>query len=158
MAKDIKVVWDNVLLQGDVSLNIGDLETDETFETAVLMSLFTHRRVDSDEELLDDPNDRKGWWGDQYAEIDTDEIGSKLWLLARAKTEEKTLEKAKQYAYEALEWMLEDGVASEIIVVVERQGKPGNDRLAFKVQIFKEYDGDVAEEYNFVWNKQFGLT
>ena len=84
MARDVKVVWDNKLQTGDVQQNNGDLLTDEAMETAVLMSLFTNRRASLDE--VDDPDDRQGWWGDQVAEIKDDQIGSKLWLLRRAKS------------------------------------------------------------------------
>lgn len=158
MANDIKMKWDNDLMEADVVLSIGDLEREEGLETAVIMSLFTNGRVDIDEKLLADKNNREGWWGDQYADVETDRIGSKLWLLLRSTTTEETLEKAKIYAYEALEWMIEDGVASEIKVEVERQEDPGEDRLAFKLKVYKDYGDMVAEEFSIVWNKQFGLN
>ena len=55
-----------------------DVAIDDGFNTAVYISLFTDQRVD-DESLLDDKNDRRGYWADVF---DEKPMGSKLWLLA----------------------------------------------------------------------------
>lgn len=161
MASDIKILWDSDLVEGDIKLEDEDLVREEGLETSVIMSLFTDRRA-QDDDILDDPDDKRGWWGDRLENEGDDiedyhQIGSRLWVIERASTTNANLQKAKIFIEEALEWMIEDGVASTIEVEVERQGRPENAILAFKVIITKS-DG-IIEEYTYddVWNSQFGL-
>ena len=87
---------------------------------AVVISLFTWGRANDDDELPG--TERMGWWGDTYPAEAGDRIGSRLWLLARSAITDKTPGQARAYAEEALQWLVDDGVASEVIVVAERQG------------------------------------
>ncbi|WP_082061924.1 MULTISPECIES: phage GP46 family protein [Xanthomonas] len=88
---------------------------------AVLISLFTWRRANADDTLPDPRGFRMGWWGDTYPVVANDRIGSRLWLLARAKLTPSTVQRAQDYAEEALQWLIEDGVAARIAVRAERQ-------------------------------------
>jgi phage gp46-like protein len=99
---------------------------------AVIISLFTHRRARADDPLPSD--DMQGWWGDTFAPVPNDQIGSRLWLLSRSKLTIETAERAREYALEALQWLLDDGVAARVEVQATRQGL---DALALNVQIFK---------------------
>lgn len=148
---DIRIIWDVGLMKGDFVFDDAaqDLESDNGLETAVIISLFTDRRAKVDD-ILPDPNnlDRRGWWGDLASpDVEGDQIGSRLWLLNREKTLESVLVRAKEYAEESLQWFLEDGAAKKIEVETERQGTPGNDRLAIGGRIFKP-DGTVFP-FNF---------
>lgn len=96
------------------------VETAEPLVRAVIISLFTWRRAEPDDVLPG--SQRFGWWGDAYAEILGDRIGSRLWLLSRSPITPVVLSDAKQYATESLLWMLEDEVLRGIEVVVERIG------------------------------------
>lgn len=87
---------------------------------SVIISLFTWRRANADDVLPSD--ERMGWWGDVFPSQPNDRIGSRLWLLSRAKLTEQTVIQAREYAQEALQWLIDDGVASRIDVVSERQG------------------------------------
>lgn len=89
---------------------------------AVLISLFTWRRANPDDTLPDPHGFRMGWWGDTYPAMANDRIGSRLWLLARAKLTPTTVQRAQDYAGEALQWLIDDGVAARIAVRAERQG------------------------------------
>ncbi|UCF26184.1 MAG: phage GP46 family protein [Ralstonia sp.] len=89
---------------------------------AVLISLFTWRRANADDTLPDPKGFRMGWWGDSYPAVANDRIGSRLWLLARAKLTLTTVQRAQDYAEEALQWLIDDGVAARIAVRAERQG------------------------------------
>jgi phage gp46-like protein len=89
---------------------------------AVLISLFTWRRANADDTLPDPKGFRMGWWGDSYPVLANDRIGSRLWLLARAKLTPTTVQRAQDYAEEALQWLIDDGVAARIAVRAERQG------------------------------------
>lgn len=110
---------------------------------AVLISLFTWRRANPDDELPAEA--RQGWWGDSYPVEPNDRIGSRLWLLSRSKLTSDTARRAREYAEEALQWLLDDGVAARIEVEAERQGL---DRLALVCRIFKT-DGRLAADVRF---------
>jgi len=159
MSNDIKISWDSDLIEGDFSFSesIQDLESDAGLETAVIISLFTDRRAAEDDILPDLNNlDKRGWWGDLVqTEVEGDQIGSRLWLLSRReKTEQEVLLKAKRYAEEALQWMIEDKVAIKINVIAERTGMVGNDILALLVQIYKIDGSDIAFKYEAQWDSQ----
>jgi len=157
MPKDIRISLDPVFLEGDFGFDESaqDLETDEGLETSVIISLFTDKRAEKDDILPDESNlDRRGWWGDLISNFENDQIGSKLWLLNREKTETTVLVRAKKYVEEALQWMIDDGVAMKIETDVERQGNPGNDVLAIKVRIHRGIKSTVLLQYELQWNAQ----
>ena len=108
------------------------LQSTEPLVRAVTISLFTWRRAQPDDDLPG--TERMGWWGDSYPPVEGDRIGSRLWLLARAKLLPDTPAKAKEYAEEALQWLLDDGVAAKVDVQAERQGL---ETLALRVVIYK---------------------
>lgn len=113
---DARLVFDPQTFTFDLGLSGTDLEGDEGLASAVLLSLFTDRRA-----LDDDPipagDDPRGWWGDTGATVAGDQLGSRLWLLWREKQTPETLRRAESYAAEALQWLLDDGVASAVTVV-----------------------------------------
>jgi len=153
MATDIKISWDTNLMEGDFGFEGNDLEHDNGLETAVLISLFSDRRANDDDELPDPSRGKRGWWGDLVSGIENDLIGSKLWLLERNKTTEETLVKAKQYILESLRWMIEDGITRKIEVEVERQGTVINPVLTFLVKIFRD-----NTTLNISFNEQWEAT
>jgi len=100
----------------DIFTDGADLKKEEGLRSAVIVSLFTDRRADADDEIPDGTNDRRGTWSDAFAETPGDIQGSKLWLLDRSKATQQTLDRAKDYATEALQWFISDGVASSLQV------------------------------------------
>ena len=107
-------------IQFDWNVVSGSLEADDGLQTAIVISLFTDRRADpSDLPANASGADRRGWWGDSFADVEGDRIGSRLWLLARAKKTQATLLRARDYTKEALQWLIEDGVAREVNVATE---------------------------------------
>lgn len=114
---------------------------------AVIVSLFTWRRANPDDDLPADL--RMGWWGDSFPTIPNDRIGSRLWLLSRSTLTPETVAKAKEYAEEALQWLIDDGVAARVDVQTERQGLS---TLAIGCRIYKS-DGTVPLDVRFtdVW-------
>ncbi|MFZ5539471.1 MAG: phage GP46 family protein [Pseudomonadota bacterium] len=113
---DLRTRFDNEHGEGDWLLAAPGLATDEGLETAVIISLFTDRRADPSDEIPDGTQDRRGWFGDAYADVPGDRIGSRLWLLSRAKQTAETLQRARDYAREALAWLIEDGIARAVEV------------------------------------------
>jgi phage gp46-like protein len=132
------------------SLQLG-LNSPEPLVRAVLISLLTWRRANKDDALPDPgPNaPRMGWWGDSFPAVPNDRIGSRLWLLSRAKLLPETVALAKEYAEEALRWLVDDGVAARVEVKAERQGLQ---TLALGCRIYKS-DGTAPLDVRFtdVW-------
>ena len=118
---------------------------DDDLTRAVINSLFCWRRANDDDEL---PGaSRYGWWGDTFAV--NDKFGSRLWLLSRAKLTEQTALRAKEYAEEALQWLIEDGVAAEVVVNVE---KATTERLDLSVEITKPNDTTASLRFQNMWS------
>jgi phage gp46-like protein len=149
---DIKMVYDAAQGHGDLVVQDRDLERDPGLETAVIVSLFSNRRAGDGDALPDPAGSSEGWWADALNE-DGDQIGSKLWLIGREKMVPATLvPRAQQYAKEALEWMLTDGVAGEIIAVASRY-----DRKTLKLDITivrPEIERAEFFTYYFNWVEQ----
>ena len=112
---------------------------EDLLRRAVTISLFTWRRAGPDD-VVDD-SDRKGWWGDCVPSVAGDQVGSRLWLLARRTLTPDTLKDAKAYAEEALAWLLDDQIVTAVTVTAERQG---NDRLNLRVRL-TEQNGETLE-------------
>lgn len=104
---------------GEWELSGPSLAEDDGLETAVVISLFTDRVTEADAALASELYVRRGWWGDAYAEVPGDAIGSRLWLLSRSKQTNTVLRQAEQYAAEALQWLVDDGVARSVEVAAE---------------------------------------
>lgn len=117
---DIALIWDPVRGRADMAMAGPDLATDAGLETAVIVSLFTDRLAAEGDAIPDGTADRRGWWGDMPIDATAqgvtppDLIGSRLWLLDRALQTQQTLQLAETYAKEALQWMLDDGVAGSV--------------------------------------------
>lgn len=126
----------------DIGIRDNDIEVDDTLKTAVIVSLFTDRRV-SAEELPPEDSDRAGWWADA---VEDDFIGSKLWLLRREKITSQLLVRAREYCEEALRWLIEDGIASRVAVATARTGTYS---IGIGIEIEKP-DG-VSSRYDFLW-------
>lgn len=151
MPTDIELTWDTELQGCKMSFAANDVVTSSSLLTAVLVSLFTDARAADDDPLPDPRNDdRRGWWGDATnTALPTDSVGSKLWLLEREKNTVDAVKRGKTYVQEALAWLVSEGVAKSVDVIVEAQplGNSGTIMLAFKAEITKP-DG-VNETFKF---------
>ncbi|MFZ5746349.1 MAG: phage GP46 family protein [Pseudomonadota bacterium] len=145
---DIALTFDDDLQAIDLAVEGGDLATDEGLRTAILVSLFTDARA-STEDILPQPGaDRRGWWGDALAEIDGDEIGSKLWLVDREKITADAITRAREYAVAATAWLVDDKVASRIEVDAEAI-RPQT--MALTIWVYRP-TGPARQRYDFVWD------
>lgn len=119
---------------------------------AVIISLFTWGRARPDDDL---PGaDRMGWWGDSFPAVAGDRIGSRLWLLARSKITSSTVARAKEYAQEALAWLVDDGVASEVIVQAERGDLS---QISLWCQIVRGNNPRLDIRFNDAWSFLNGI-
>jgi phage gp46-like protein len=108
---DITTVWDQT--NGDWAMAGADLLAGDDLTTAVLISLFTDQTATPDDPVLDASGDPRGWWGDLGAD---QPIGSKLWLYDRSKQTSAVLAGVRDAARQALQWLIDDGVAQAVQV------------------------------------------
>lgn len=147
---DISTVWDIANLRGDWVVSNGSLASGDDLTTAVLISLFTDRVAQIGDPIPDNQSDPRGWWGDNQAGGNTVPIGSRLWLITREKQTQETLNRAVTYSQEALQWMIDDGVAASVIVTAEWQ-RPGF--LALVVTINRQDGTTVALNFKWAWEQ-----
>lgn len=149
---DIQLTWDPVQQAAAFSFAGNDLVSGQSLLTPVLISLFTDARAHDDDILPNDRDtDKRGWWGDATnLDKPKDTVGSRLWLLERSTNTAKNLIAAKLYVKEALQWLIDEGVAMRIDVATEAQPmakNPGMAILAFSVVITKP--NGTQETYKF---------
>lgn len=138
-------------------LSDGTLDSSESLATAVIVALATNRLAERSDILPDpDSTDRCGWWGD----LDAEEIwggwpiGSRLWLLRRAKItgpgaqEGATILRVEQYIREALQPFLDLRAASHLDVAVMRVGRERVDAL---VRLYRGPELAVDLRYQVLW-------
>jgi len=141
---DILTEYSNDSLTGDLVLAEGQLSQDEGLESAILHSLFTDRRAGEDDVKTFGKPGRRGWWGDLTLADSGDQYGSLLWLLEREKLNAQTAERARQYAADALKWLVQDGVAVSCQVETEILSR---DTLGMLVTVQLDQGNSFAAQY-----------
>jgi phage gp46-like protein len=147
----ISLVVDNQTRKADLERDGGNIITSDLLYTTVTIALFTRRRA-LPTDVLPDPlsRERGGWWADAHAE-DEEQLGSRLWLLNRSKDTQTVLNQAKIYAEEALQFLVDDGVAKSVTVTTESHP---NEVLAFKVEILRT--DQFSSKWDAVWTAHVG--
>lgn len=127
--------------------DITEYQSDELVQ-ATLISLFSWRKS-NDDDGVNIPN-RQGWWGDTFASETNDRIGSRLWLLRREKLTDDVVARAREYAEESLQWMIDDALASAINVSTDRE----NNRLNMSVEIVRPGDAQsIQARFQNLWEQ-----
>lgn len=146
---DLALTWSNMSGDSDLSMIDSDLASDRGLETAIILSLFTDRRAEPDDvPPSGDPNDRRGWWADQFAAVLGDKFGSRLWLLDRSTRNNETVLRAKEYSLEALNWMLEDRVVDGTDVTIETT----DNGITIEVEVRRPGKDPVSFKFSHVWD------
>lgn len=141
-----------VLPSFEMATDISEMTADNSLNTAVILSLFTDRLANEDDVIPDNTDDRRGWWADAIADIEHDNIGSRLWLLSREKQTTTVLRQAEEYAFEALTWLLDDGIANAVRVVAT------NPRMSWlKLNIEIDRPDKPTARFNFLWEALSGV-
>ena len=145
---DAGLIWKE--MGADLALEDLALVRDDGLKTAVILSLFIDRRAETDDVLPDNTGDRRGWWADAYSEIEDDKIGSRLWLLSREKQMSSVLMRAKEYAEEALAWMVEDNIVESVTVETwwVRTGT-----LGLLAQIVRPDTPAIEYKFEYLWER-----
>lgn len=138
----------------DLVITDDDLASDEGLRSAVLLSLFADRRAEDDDVLPAADGDLRGWWADEFADVNGDRCGSRLWLLDRSKRLADVVPKAEEFAREALAWLLEDKVAESVDVLAEVQGQ----MLALLVTVTRPGADPVSFRFAHAWDGEAERT
>lgn len=147
---DIKTTFISFDRGADYAQAALGLAEDDGLETAVILSLFTDRRAEADDPLPAG-DDRRGWWADAFPAVPGDLVGSRLWLLHREKQIPQTLTRARDYAEEALAWLVADGIAARVDVSAEvvRTGV-----LGLSVEIQRTAGPNARYRFESFWGAQ----
>jgi len=138
------------------------LEDGPSLMSAAIIALGTDARAAADDVLPNpDDTDRRGWWGDtDAAEIWGGwPVGSRLWLLSRAKItgplagEGGTVERAELYAAEAMKPFVDARIASNVDAVAERIDRQ---RIDVGVTLFRGPEPAVELRYAELWEELGG--
>lgn len=126
-----------------------DLAREDTLQTAVVLSLLCDRTAQAHEVAAG--GDRRGWWADAYAAISAadsapDAFGSRLWLLMREKQLPETQRRLQAYVKEALQWLVDDGLALGLQVTVFTP------RASWYVALVDLQLRDGSRRFRFEWN------
>lgn len=143
---DLKVIQDSVTGEYDIAVSpSGDLEGVNDLSTAVLVSLLTDRRANGDQVALAPL--RRGWIGDVEPIIPGYRIGSHLWLIEPGRATRKTVNEAVTACQEALQSMIDQGIADNI----EVSGELGSPRQAtIRIDVTAP-SGAVSTEFLELW-------
>lgn len=136
-------------------LNRGGLQARAALQTAVVIQLFTDKRAPADHPLLKyvTPGDWRGWWGDGV-DVRTDlhetELGSLLWMLARAPVNEDMRRWTETLSGEALQTLIDQGVVARIVPTATIRST--NDGVDLDVKLYRA-DGTLAFDHRFddIW-------
>lgn len=126
----------------DVVVENGDLRADDGLATAVLIALFTDARAPSYDVLPAGVSSLRGWWGDSDAE---EETGSLLWLVSREKMLPETAEKVREWATDALRWLVDEEIAESYNVQTQLI-------KLYYLQITIKINRGNAQRYDYLWD------
>jgi phage gp46-like protein len=167
---DLAIEFDPTRWEGDlVLLPRGQLKIDHSLRTSVYLSWFLDRQAEPGDVLPDDDplnpgaGDKRGWWGDWYlgamlglqqaapgvAVQPSFRLGSRLWLLQRAKETAEVVALAQQYGAEALDWLTDFNIASSVTVTAEivREGM-----LGLEAVIQRNRNAETVR-YDYAWRR-----
>ncbi|MCB2106349.1 MAG: phage GP46 family protein [Rhodobacteraceae bacterium] len=169
-AADVNVLWDSVwdaeagqadwaLAGADEAANRGGLRATAAIETAVVLSLFTDRRVDPEHPLayLAD-GDVRGYFGDGVDvrdDLGETDLGSVLWLLERAPLTVRGMSITRwteQFALEALAPLQAQGACVRIEAQAVADAFAG--RLDLTVALYGRDDTKIYDrKFDVLWNQ-----
>lgn len=129
----------------DIKITDGDIETQDFFDTALVVSLLSDRRASESEALLS--HMRRGWIGNEHTP--GFEIGSKLWLFEQSRLTRQIINQAADAAREAVLWMVEDGLAVAVRRVSADFLPPSSPIIGARITVEIERSNSVVENRYF---------
>jgi phage gp46-like protein len=145
----------------DFQMDGHDLAADDGLQTAVALSLFLDRQAAKDDGIPGG-GERRGWWASSYfadtggrASAAAAQWGSRLWLLQGAPANIATARRAELYAHEALQWLIDAGIAASVAV---RTKWVSRNELALFITLVQRNAAGVAatQAFDFIWGVTLG--
>lgn len=145
---DMALAYDPTAMAADLCITEGDLAIDGGLQSLAVMSLMTDARaLPSDVDAGE--RDLRGWWGDAIADRP---LGGRLWTLERAKATAENRRRAASFAREALQWMVDDGIAARVdVVATRRDGEGSGATLALDITITRPAGGTEKLIFDALW-------
>jgi phage gp46-like protein len=98
----------------DFTVTSGNLTKHEGFDTALQVSLFTDARASASKVVK--PERRRGFMGNILNPVQDRQLGGLIWLVEQRRLTQETVNEVVDYAEKSLAWMIEDGIAVDIVV------------------------------------------
>lgn len=160
-------VWDTengvadwALADASETQNRGGLRAQAGLHTAIMLALFSDKRVPEDHphRKFVDGDDLGGWWGntiDLRADLGEEELGSLIWIYARAPLNEEVRRFVEVAAQEALAPLIKQGAATRIDVRAEIHSAVN--RIDLTVQVYGR-DGQrvYSQRFSDLWQQAAG--
>lgn len=104
----------------ELSALTSEQSSENGLKHAVLQSLLNWAKAQQNDPLEQDQS-KQGWWANEFL----NGVGCRDWTLARSKQTNETLNRAKHHTEQALQWLITQNLATEIMVKTFYE----NDRL-----------------------------
>lgn len=145
------------LFDSDEEQNQGGLRSKAALHTAIVLALFTDKRIDPEHPLryLVAHDDPRGWWGDGSdvrSDLHETALGSLLWVFERSVLTESIRQWAEQIALEALAPLTAQGAA----VRIEAQASANFEfnRLNLAVQVYGRDGARIYDQlFEDIWKQ-----
>ena len=157
----IDIMTPDVVTFDWLQMDSGLIDETEQLASAVLVALNTDALADASD-VLPDPRDtnRRGWWGDLDAERLWKgwPIGSRLWLLTRAKIldntarEGATITRVESYIRVALKPFIDQRICTQFTVVARQEN---DHRIVATIMIYRGPKTVIQLEYAPLWSEIF---
>lgn len=157
----IDIMTPDVVTFDWLKLPTGLIDETQQLADAMLVALNSDARAD-DSDVLPDPrdDDRRGWWGDVDAERLWGgwPVGSKLWLLKRAKIvdngarEGATITRVEQYIRMALQPFIDQRLCSNITVNAVQDNQ---ERIIATILVYRGPKTAIQLQYQPLWQEIF---
>lgn len=129
----------------DIQFTDGDVETQDFFDTALIVSLLSDRRANESEALLS--HMRRGWIGNEHTP--GIEIGSKIWLYEQSRLTRQIINQVADAARNAVQWMVEDDLVVAIRRVTAEFLPPSSPIIGARITVEIERSNSVIENRYF---------
>lgn len=124
----------------------GDVLTEDAFDTAIIVSLFTDARADVSEVAI--PERRRGWAGNEVTPGFV--LGGKLWLFTtQSRITRTVMNEMEDAARDSLTWMVDRGLATGITGVSVTMAGIGILRLALTIE---RSPSQIERRFFELWN------
>ena len=143
MYSDIKTVLNDSGFDFELSSS-GDLATTTNYDSQVYCAIFTDARATEQEEAL--PERRRGWWGNLVNINQDRQLGGKVWLYSQSRNLSQASNEIKNRAFNALEYLVEDGYLKEIKIETVRSFK----KLELQIKLIT-FTNNVNEYLFKIW-------